>query len=66
MTYKEKIAEVCPSCIGAQWFGGVRGCPSEFFDTGNEACLPSMLTSDEPCRECWNREYRGEPLRGVL
>lgn len=64
MTYKEKIAIERPDKISEQWWGGVDGCPGNYFREGDGAPIcggPTCLGcgSDE-CTKCWNTEMPEE------
>lgn len=61
MTLREKLSIEHPELIDDMWYGGCANCPSTYgYDTdGNEKCDCKTVT-DDICRECWDREYKGE------
>ena len=56
-TYRDAIARVAPRHIGSGWAGGVRGCPGAHFAG---AMLNTMCDHELECKDCWDREYKGE------
>ena len=61
MTLREILSIQHPELIDDIWYGGCANCPSTYgYDTeGNEKC-DSKTVNNDICRECWNREYKGE------
>ena len=57
ITYRDAIARVAPHYIGSGWAGGVRGCPGAHFAG---AMLNTMCDHELECKDCWDREYKGE------
>jgi hypothetical protein len=58
MTYKEKLMKEHPDCVGAQYVGGCRNCPADYFggapNMGKESCVYPN------CTICWNSEIPEE------
>ena len=54
MTFREKLMQEHPECVGTKYRGGCRGCPEEY---GYENGTPKICgTRILPCRDCWDRE----------
>lgn len=49
MTFKEKLQQEYPECVGDEFYFGCEGCPSNYGYEPEQLC-------DLNCRECWNRE----------
>lgn len=54
MTFREKLAQEHPDCIGEEYGGGCKGCPRDYGYPDLRTCVNSY--SDEECAECWNAE----------
>ena len=54
MTFREKLAQEHPDCIGEEYGGGCQGCPRDYGYPDLRMCVDS--DSDEECAECWNTE----------
>ena len=59
MTFREKLAQEQPHCIGGIYIGGCHGCPHEYgyeqADSDNMPCKGAGHHEAE-CRACWDRE----------
>lgn len=58
MTYKEEVLRRHPDSIQVDCFGGILGCPGEYFlgapESGN--CGNRPIIEEENCEKCWNTE----------
>jgi hypothetical protein len=66
MTYREKLQTIHPEAISPRFMGGVENCPQDYF----RLSLPDLQQNanecracETSCRDCWNKEYKGEEPR---
>lgn len=52
MTYREKLAQEHPECVGNQHGGGCKDCPTDY---GYEEGIHCNTVGDD-CTACWDRE----------
>lgn len=60
MTFREKLKQEHPECVGVAFPGGCSGCPSKYGYEGSKKeglCGGDNYKTDSAtCRKCWNRE----------
>lgn len=56
MTYKEELLRRHPDSIRMDCFGGVLGCPGEYFLGAPESGNCGKIIAEENCEKCWNTE----------
>ena len=65
MTYKDKVREIKSECVVDTACGGVIGCPTSYFKMESPCTLEfNQPWNKKACNACWNKEYKGEPIKG--
>lgn len=54
MTFREKLFQEKPDCVGADYVGGCDGCPAmygyETWDESKEQCYGEAVADEKKCR----------------
>ena len=65
MTFREKLFQEKPDCVGVDYVGGCKGCPAmygyETWGESRENCDGEGVADEKRCcRACWDREMKEE------
>lgn len=64
MTFREKLFQEKPDCVGVHYVGGCIGCPAmhgyETWGESRENCDGERVADEKRCRACWDREMKEE------
>lgn len=67
-TLREIVQIICPSTIGDNWAGGVKGCPSSYRFFRGEFEFDACQSDSNPCSsctECWNQKWYGNSQKEI-
>lgn len=69
MTFREKLFQEKPDCVGADYVGGCDGCPAMYgYETREESrenCDGEMVADEKRCTACWDREMKAEKKKDM-
>ena len=69
MTFREKLFQEKPDCVGVDYVGGCNGCPAmygyETWGESRENCDGEEVADEKRCRACWDREMKEERKRDM-